>query len=119
MDTFILTVILIGIMEHVTPAADLRPLQIGDLFQFRRVADPDISPDGKHVTYAVTTVSLQDNATQSHLWLADSDGSSSPRQLTRARKGFASSVEPRREVDPVPVESLRKFAAVGHASCRR
>ena len=86
MHTFILTVILIGIMEHVTPAADLRPLEIGDLFQFRRVADPDISPDGKHVTYAVTTVSLQDNATQSHLWLADSNGSSSPRQLTRAEK---------------------------------
>ena len=86
MRTFFFAVLCIGAMEHATSAAAPRPLEIDDLFQFRRVTDPQISPDGKHVAYAVTTVSLPDNSTKSHLWVAACDGSSPPRQLTRAEK---------------------------------
>ena len=84
--SFVLAALLIGMMEQPTPAADPRPLQVDDMFQFRRVADPQISPDGQHVVYSVTEVSLEDNSSQSHLWLATCDGSSPPRQLTRAEK---------------------------------
>jgi dipeptidyl aminopeptidase/acylaminoacyl peptidase len=66
-------------------AAGKRSLTIDDLFRFQRVADPQISPDGKWIVYAVTTVDLAGNKTTSNLWLASvADGSR--RQLTTATK---------------------------------
>jgi dipeptidyl aminopeptidase/acylaminoacyl peptidase len=66
-------------------AAGKRPMALDDLFRFRRVADPQISPDGKTVVYVVTSVELAGNRTSSNLWLASADGSSR-RQLTTAAK---------------------------------
>src|SRR5579884_4672 len=63
-----------------------RPMQIDDLFRFKRVADPQISPDGRHVVYAVGTVDLEANKILYHLWLASADGKGEPRQLTNASK---------------------------------
>ena len=34
-------------------AADKRPLTLDDMFRFKRVADPQISPSGKEVVYVV------------------------------------------------------------------
>ena len=61
-----------------------RPMRVDDLFAFRRVADPQISPDGRLVAYAVTAVDLAANKTASSLWLAAAGGNSPPRQLTNA-----------------------------------
>ncbi len=66
-------------------AAGKRPMTLDDLFRFQRVADPQISPDGKTVAYVVTTVDLSGNKTSSNLWLATVQGSSR-RQLTTAAK---------------------------------
>lgn len=55
-------------------AADLRPLSLDDMFKLKRVSDPQISPDGRHVVYVVTDVLLSENRTQSDLWLADTTG---------------------------------------------
>ena len=41
-------------MNAPTPAAEKRPMTVEDLFLFQRVADPQISPDGKTVAYQVT-----------------------------------------------------------------
>ena len=62
--------------------ADPRPMTIDDLFQFKRVADPQISPDGKHVVYQVGTVDFDANKTSTALYLAATDGKTPPRQLT-------------------------------------
>lgn len=59
-----------------------RPMQVEDLFKFKRVAAPEISPDGKQVVYQVTTVSLEDNTSSTALWVAATDGKTPPRQLT-------------------------------------
>src|SRR5262249_7188056 len=67
-------------------AADRRPMQIDDLFKFKRVAEPQISPDGKLVVYQVGSVNLTDNKTTTDLWIADADGKSPPRHLTNAGK---------------------------------
>ncbi|MGL4554992.1 MAG: S9 family peptidase [Gemmataceae bacterium] len=68
-------------------AADKRrPMKLEDLYQFKRVADPQISPDGKLVAYAVTAVDLEANATTSTIWLAPADGKGEPRQLTTNKK---------------------------------
>src|SRR5262249_59794742 len=56
-------------------------MTVEDLFKFKRVGDPQISPDGKLVAYVVTTVDLEKNATASSIWLAPTD-KGGPRQLT-------------------------------------
>ena len=62
-----------------------RPLQVEDLFRFKRVGDPQISPDGKQVVYVVTAVDLAANKSTSNLWLASTNGGE-PRALTSAAK---------------------------------
>jgi len=61
-----------------------RPMKVDDLFAFKRVSDPQVSPDGKHVVYVVGTVDLAANKTASALWIAPTDGKGEPRQLTNA-----------------------------------
>jgi dipeptidyl aminopeptidase/acylaminoacyl peptidase len=63
-----------------------RPMKIDDLFRFKRVSDPQVSPDGKWVVYVVGTADLAANKTTSDLWLAPSHGDGAPRQLTNAGK---------------------------------
>jgi dipeptidyl aminopeptidase/acylaminoacyl peptidase len=47
-----------------------RAMKIDDLFRFKRVGDPQISPNGELVVYVVTTVDLAGNKTSSAIWLA-------------------------------------------------
>ncbi|MGH9677501.1 MAG: TolB family protein, partial [Candidatus Acidiferrum sp.] len=58
-----------------------RPITIEDMFAFKRVSDPQISPDGKLVAYVVGTVDLAANKSSSSIWLVPTEGST-PRQLT-------------------------------------
>src|SRR5262245_60061886 len=71
----------------VVPAASAaRPMTVADLFDLKRVAAPQVSPDGKLVAYQVTTVDLAGNKTTTNLWLAATDGKSQPRRLTTSTK---------------------------------
>jgi dipeptidyl aminopeptidase/acylaminoacyl peptidase len=70
----------------ISPADAARPMTIDDLFAFKRVADPQISPDGKWVVYQVGTVDLAANKTTTNLWIAASEGKSPPKQLTASTK---------------------------------
>ena len=63
-----------------------RPMTIDDLFRFQRVADPQISPDGKHVVYTVASVDLEKNQTTTSLWLVPTD-KGEPRQFTSPAAG--------------------------------
>jgi dipeptidyl aminopeptidase/acylaminoacyl peptidase len=67
-------------------AARKRPIQIADLFRFKRVADPQISPDGKHVAYVLTTVNLGENSSSSAIWLAPTAADTESRPLTVTTK---------------------------------
>ncbi|HEY4308824.1 MAG TPA: S9 family peptidase [Pirellulales bacterium] len=62
-----------------------RPISVRDLFQFKRLSDPQISPDGKQVAYVVGTVDLDANSSASTIWLAPI-ASGTPRQLTTTTK---------------------------------
>ncbi|HKB02015.1 MAG TPA: S9 family peptidase, partial [Gemmataceae bacterium] len=66
--------------------AQKRAMEINDLFALQRVADPQISPDGKQVAYQVTSVDLAGNKTSTNLWVAAADGKSPPRRLTTSTK---------------------------------
>jgi dipeptidyl aminopeptidase/acylaminoacyl peptidase len=70
----------------VRAAPERRPMKLADLFRFQRVADPQVSPDGKSVAYVVTSVDLAGNKTSSAIWLAATGGGGAPRQLTNSGK---------------------------------
>ena len=72
-------------LSQVT-AAEKRPIQVNDLYLLKRVAAPQISPDGTQVAYQITTVSLEKNNSITSIWVAASDGKSPPRQLTNSGK---------------------------------
>ena len=63
-----------------------RPMKVEDLFRFKRLADPQISPDGKWVVYVVGDVDLGQNKTTASLWLVSTDKGSRPKQLTSSPK---------------------------------
>jgi dipeptidyl aminopeptidase/acylaminoacyl peptidase len=71
-------------------AQDAKPrsMRIDDLFRFKRLADPQISPDGKWVVYVQGVVDVEDNRINNNLWLVSTDPgrAGSPKQLTAAPK---------------------------------
>jgi dipeptidyl aminopeptidase/acylaminoacyl peptidase len=81
---FMLLSVLAHMMTQVQGAepAKKRAMTIEDLFKFKRIADPQISPDGKHVVYQVTTVDLEGNKSSTALYLAATDGKTPPKALT-------------------------------------
>src|SRR5579871_1113394 len=62
-----------------------RPMKIDDLFRFKRVSDPQISPDGKWIVYVQSLVDLDANKSSSTLWIT-STSEAKPRQLTTTDK---------------------------------
>src|SRR5271169_3470679 len=62
-----------------------------DLAKVQRIADPQLSPDGKWIAYEVTVVDLAANKKVSHIWVVSAEGGE-PRQLTR---GDGSDTRPR------------------------
>jgi dipeptidyl aminopeptidase/acylaminoacyl peptidase len=64
----------------------MRPMKVDDLFRFDRVSDPQISPDGKWVVYALAKVDLDKNKSATSLWLVGTDKDSKPKQLTNSPK---------------------------------
>lgn len=80
----VLTVWLLAALPAL--AAEKRPLTVDDMFRFKRVADPQISPDAKLVVYALTSVDLEKNQSTSSLWLVPTD-KGEPRQFTSPGAG--------------------------------
>jgi dipeptidyl aminopeptidase/acylaminoacyl peptidase len=80
----IVTMLLLIVAAPVVAGSGVkRPMTIDDLFRFKRVADAQVSPDGKAVAYVLATVSLAENKTTSNIWVAPTTGGA-PRQLTSA-----------------------------------
>lgn len=61
------------------------PLTVEDLFAAKRLADPQVSPDGKSIAYAVSTFDMEKNQRGTDIWLMPSGGGR-PRLLTRHEK---------------------------------
>ena len=79
-----LALVLFLFVPTIAVAADKRPMTIDDLLAFKRVSDPQISPDGKYVAYVVGEVDKEANKIPSSIWLAATDGKSEPKRLTNA-----------------------------------
>src|SRR5688572_508384 len=65
------------------------PFSVNDLLSLRRVGDPEVSPDGKWVVFAIREPNIDQNKFVSHLWLVSADGGQ-PRQITSHEKGESS-----------------------------
>ena len=61
-----------------------RPIRFEDLMEFQRLSDPQVSPDGRWVAFAVNEQNLENNDSRSHLWLVPFLGGE-PKQLTRGK----------------------------------
>ena len=51
-----------------------RPMTIDDLLAAVRVADPQLSPDGRHVAYTRTTTDLESGRRNTDIWRVPADG---------------------------------------------
>jgi dipeptidyl aminopeptidase/acylaminoacyl peptidase len=62
---------------------------VNDLLNQKRVGDPQLSPDGKHVLYTVGVVNKAENRALTHIYRVDIDGSDQ-KQLTTGTKSASS-----------------------------
>jgi len=57
----------------------LRNITIEDLYQFKQVSRPRISPDGLRVAFGVTTIDARKQEYHSSIWIASTDGGETKR----------------------------------------
>jgi len=65
------------------------PPTVDQILSLKRVASPEISPDGRSVAYTVRETNWDDNAYETEIWLADAT-TGATRQLTNAKKSSQS-----------------------------
>jgi dipeptidyl aminopeptidase/acylaminoacyl peptidase len=78
----------IGLHAQTAPIAlsKVAP-NVDQILSLKRVASPEISPDGRWVAYTVRDTNWDDNAYETEIWLVDARGlNTAPRQLTNAKK---------------------------------
>jgi dipeptidyl aminopeptidase/acylaminoacyl peptidase len=78
---FLLAVVFATVAASGAFAEKQRPITEKDLFQFKWVADPQISPDGSRVAYTKVTINADKDAYETSLWLV-SAGGREPQRLT-------------------------------------
>jgi len=64
-------------------------LKLDDLFRFREVRDPQLSPDGQWIAYVVSTTDLKEDKSSTHIWLVSYDGKND-RQITFGQESESS-----------------------------
>lgn len=73
--------LLVTLLVSYGTAQPKRAITHDDLFNVKRVSDPQVSPDGKWVAYVVTVFNKKANNSNSDIWLISMNGGE-PRQLT-------------------------------------
>lgn len=68
--------------EHDTS----RKVEIDDLYRFRLISDPQVSPDGKTVAYVQIRLRKKNNDYASNIWLVPRDGTGEPGKFTGSDK---------------------------------
>lgn len=65
------TVLLLATLGHAQTKRSLRPT---DVYRLKAISDPRISPDGKWVSYAISTVDSAKDKRSTDLWMTSIDG---------------------------------------------
>lgn len=66
-------------------AQQKRAMTFDDMMALKNVSDAQVSPDGKWITYVVTSTDMKENATDSDVWLVSTSGGE-PIRLTTSKK---------------------------------
>ena len=78
-------------LRQASPEPSTRPLRPADIYRLPSISDPQPSPDGKWVSYTVTTIDSLKDSRNSDVWMISMDGTqdiqltSSPDGESRAR----------------------------------
>src|SRR5579872_467930 len=75
MIVFMRRILLLLVVFALCAAAQRRGVTAEDYFAFEQAGDPQVSPDGKWVSYTVTTIDQKANRRMSRIWIAALDGS--------------------------------------------
>jgi dipeptidyl aminopeptidase/acylaminoacyl peptidase len=75
------SIILLLTLAVCASAAEKRPIAETDLYAFKWIADPRISPDGASIAYTLVTVTPKHDNYATSLWIVPSAGGA-PRQIT-------------------------------------
>jgi len=76
-----------------------RPMKVDDLLRFKRVADPQISPDGKWGRLHAWQRRPRQNKVIANLWIARPTRGTGQAVDRRSQERPPSALEPRRQVD--------------------
>ena len=71
-----------GTLEHRVSAQAKRSITESDILKFVWIADPQMSPDGRHVAFVRVVVNETTDDYETALWMVPSDGSAAPRAIT-------------------------------------
>jgi dipeptidyl aminopeptidase/acylaminoacyl peptidase len=82
----ILSLVLASALVPFCLAQPKRPITFEDMMKMKRLGDTAVSPDGKWLAYAVTTVNLEQNTKTTELWLQAIAGGE-PQPLSVAKPG--------------------------------
>lgn len=77
----LLALVLLSVPQALA-AAEKRLITETDLFDFKWIAGPQISPDGKHVVFVRVTVNEKKDGYDTALWIVGTDGQEPARQFT-------------------------------------
>ncbi|HEY4683285.1 MAG TPA: S9 family peptidase [Candidatus Acidoferrales bacterium] len=85
----VIALLLVCLAAPIASSQVKRAITFEDLISFQRIADPQISPDGKSVAFTATWFDLEANQRHADIWLAPMESGQAggePRQLTRSGK---------------------------------
>ena len=75
-------ILLFSLVALPTAAQQRRALTVQDFLSFARPAEPAISPDGRWVTYSLTTTDVAGNRRRTDLWLRSVDAAAQPQRIS-------------------------------------
>ena len=81
-------VLLIGLATGAS-AQQKHPITFEEMFTMGRVADPQVSPDGRWLAYVVTEYNIDANRGNSDVWLVPVDGGEARQLTTSAAADFS------------------------------
>jgi dipeptidyl aminopeptidase/acylaminoacyl peptidase len=71
---FLFALALVSSITSAQQIAAPRPVGVDDLFGFREVHDPQISPDAQFIAYTVNSTSLKDDKSETRIWMIPTAG---------------------------------------------
>src|SRR6185436_10143857 len=81
--------ILVLALASIAVAQENRPFTIEELMKVRRVADPQVSPDGKTVAFTIGDVNFDGNRAVNQIYVVSIAGGE-PKQLTSGDRSASS-----------------------------